>query len=178
LQKNITQINETEQQLEIILSAEEYGTEYNQELEEAKRTVQIKGFRKGHVPAGMIKKLIGPSIEASIAEKMASRHFAAIAEENKIKTAGRASIDGFSFDDDMNGIGRGFDADGNFAKGESVGSNRYALSAGLNYLYDESTTLKLELRHDGASQPVFVDTKTGRYYKNNTVLGGSVVVKF
>lgn len=85
---------------------------------------------------------------------------------------------GFSFDDDMNGIGRGFDADGNFAKGESVGSNRYALSAGLNYLYDENTILKFELRHDGASQPVFIDTKTGRYYKNNTVLGGSVVVKF
>ncbi|MBM3422228.1 MAG: trigger factor family protein, partial [Chlorobi bacterium] len=73
MQKNITKISDTEQQLEIILAAEEFGTEYDQELEEAKRTVQIKGFRKGHVPAGMLKKLVGPAIEASIAEKMASK---------------------------------------------------------------------------------------------------------
>ena len=35
MQKNITNVSETEQELEIILSAEEFGTEYNQELEEA-----------------------------------------------------------------------------------------------------------------------------------------------
>jgi trigger factor len=99
LQKNITKISDTEQELEIILSAEEFGTKYDQELEEAKRTVQIKGFRKGHVPAGMLKKLVGPAIEASIAEKMASKHFAAIADEENIKPASRASIESFSFED-------------------------------------------------------------------------------
>jgi len=99
LQKNITKISDTEQELEIILSSEEFGTEYDQELEEAKRTVQIKGFRKGHVPAGMLKKLVGPAIEASIAEKMASKHFAAITGEENIKPASRASLDHFSFED-------------------------------------------------------------------------------
>jgi len=101
LQKNITKISDTEQELEIILSAEEFGTEYNQELEEAKRTVQIKGFRKGHVPAGMIKKFVGSAIEASIAEKMASKHFSAIADEENIKPASRAAIESFSFDDNQ-----------------------------------------------------------------------------
>ncbi|MBM3163288.1 MAG: trigger factor [Chlorobi bacterium] len=99
MQKNITKISDTEQELEIILSSEEFGTEYDQELEEAKRTVQIKGFRKGHVPAGMLKKLVGPAIEASIAEKMASKHFAAITGEENIKPASRASLDHFSFED-------------------------------------------------------------------------------
>ena len=85
---------------------------------------------------------------------------------------------GYSLDDDINGIGRGFDADGNFAKGESVGSNRWALTLGMNYLYDENTIVKFELRQDGASQPVFYDTKSSRYYKSNTLLGASVVVSF
>lgn len=85
---------------------------------------------------------------------------------------------GFSFDDGVNGIGRGFDADGNFAKGEGTGSNRYALSLGLNYLYDESTILKFEFRHDGASQPVFEVYKSGSYSKSNQLLGASVVVSF
>jgi hypothetical protein len=85
---------------------------------------------------------------------------------------------GYSFDDGINGIGRGILADGSFAKGEGIGANRYALTLGMNYLFDESTVMKFELRQDGASQPVFLDTKNGRYYKSNTLLGASVVVSF
>ena len=84
MQKNIKNVSETEQELEIILSTEEFGTEYNQELEEAKRSIQIKGFRKGHAPASLIKKLAGPSIEATIAEKMASKYFGEVAEAENI----------------------------------------------------------------------------------------------
>ena len=75
MQKNIKNVSETEQVLEIILSPEEFGAEYKQELGEAKRSVQIKGFRKGHAPESLIKKLAGPSIETTIAEKMASKYF-------------------------------------------------------------------------------------------------------
>lgn len=85
---------------------------------------------------------------------------------------------GYSFDDNINGIGRGFDADGNFARGEAVGSKRYAIATGLNYLFDESTIFKVEYRLDGASQPVFLDVKSGRYAKRNHLLGASVVVSF
>lgn len=98
MQKNIKNVSETEQELEIILSAEEFGTEYIQELEEAKRSIQIKGFRKGHAPASLIKKLAGPSIEATIAEKMASKYFGEIAEAEKIKPASRAQIINFTFE--------------------------------------------------------------------------------
>jgi len=75
LQQNIKNISETEQELEIIFSAEEFAPEYDKELTEAKKSIQIKGFRKGHAPLSLIKKLAGPSIEATIAEKMASEHF-------------------------------------------------------------------------------------------------------
>jgi hypothetical protein len=88
---------------------------------------------------------------------------------------------GYSFDDGLNGIGRGLAEDGSFAKGESVGSNRWALSLGMNYLYDENTILKIEFRHDGASQPVFM-SQSGLdprgWRKSNQLLGASVVVKF
>ncbi|NTW54320.1 MAG: trigger factor [Chlorobaculum sp.] len=99
MQKNITNVSETEQELEIILTAEEYQPEYDSELEEARRSVKIKGFRPGHVPIGMIKRMIGPSIEAGVAEKMASKHFAAIADEEKINPASRAQIESFNFED-------------------------------------------------------------------------------
>ncbi len=100
MQKNIKNISETEQELEIILSAEDFGAEYTQELDEAKRNIQIKGFRKGHAPASLIKKLAGPSIEATVAEKMASKYFGEIADAENIKPASRAQIIDFTFTPD------------------------------------------------------------------------------
>jgi hypothetical protein len=85
---------------------------------------------------------------------------------------------GYSFDDPLNGIGRGVLASGAYAKGEAVGTNRYALSAGLNYLFDEGTVLKLELRRDGADQPVFEVVRRGTFSKSNTLFGAAVVVTF
>jgi trigger factor len=100
LQKNIRNVSDIEQELEIVLTAEEFKPELEQEFEEARRSVKIKGFRQGHVPAGMLKRLVGPSIEATVAEKMASKHFAAIAEAENIKPASRAQIENFNFADD------------------------------------------------------------------------------
>jgi len=85
---------------------------------------------------------------------------------------------GFSFDDYVNGIGRGLLADGSFAKGESEGAKRWAISLGMNYLFDESTIFKLEYRYDGSDQPVFEYLRDGTFEKSNSVLGASVVVKF
>ena len=85
---------------------------------------------------------------------------------------------GYSFDDGINGIGRGVLADGSLAKGDSVGTNRYALSMGMSYRVDENATLKLEYRLDGASQPVFSNPDATRYSKTNHLLGASMVVSF
>jgi Protein of unknown function (DUF3138) len=86
---------------------------------------------------------------------------------------------GYSFDDSTNGLGRGLLEDGvTFAKGEDQGSNRYALTFGMNYRVDENSTFKLEYRYDGANQPVFLDVKDGTYKKSNHLFGASMVVSF
>ncbi len=85
---------------------------------------------------------------------------------------------GYSFDDGINGIGRGIDANGNFAKGEAVGSNRYALTMGVSYRVDENSTFKFEYRFDGANQPVFASPDGAKPSKTNQMLGASVVVSF
>jgi hypothetical protein len=85
---------------------------------------------------------------------------------------------GYSFDDGINGIGRGLTPAGEFAKGEGTGANRYALSFGVNYVWDENTNFKLEYRYDGADQPVFSVAKDGSFRKSNQLLGASMVVRF
>jgi hypothetical protein len=96
-------------------------------------------------------------------------------------TTGGGGLLGFSYDDPVNGIGRGVLADGSFAKGDSVGTNRYALSLGMSYRVDENSTFKVEYRLDGANQPVFARTSnqlTTGYSKTNYLLGASMVVSF
>ena len=100
MQKNINNVSDTEQKLEIILSAEEFAPEMDRETESARKNIQIKGFRKGHVPVAMIKKVMGPAIEASVAEKLASKYFAEISEAENIKPASRAALEDYSFEAD------------------------------------------------------------------------------
>jgi hypothetical protein len=57
------------------------------------------------------------------------------------------------------------------------GVNRYALSLGMNYLINPTTTLKTELRFDGANGAVF-SQQDGSYKKNNVLFGTSIVVSF
>ena len=58
-----------------------------------------------------------------------------------------------------------------------MGTNRYAVSLGLGYLWDLNTTFKVEYRQDLASLPIF-QTYEGLYRKRNTLFGASVVVSF
>jgi hypothetical protein len=74
--------------------------------------------------------------------------------------------------DGRNGLGPDLNGDLN------RGANRYALSFGLKYTYNESTTFKAEYRLDGADRAVFEDVKNGGFRKINHLLGTSVVVAF
>lgn len=74
--------------------------------------------------------------------------------------------------DGRNGIGPDINGDVN------RGANRYAISTGLKYAYDTSTTLKIEYRFDGADLAVFDDVQSGTTKKTNSLLIGSLVVSF
>ncbi len=60
----------------------------------------------------------------------------------------------------------------------ATGSNRYALTVGMKYAFNPSTTFKAEFRLDGSNKPVFLDIKSLTYHKTNQMLGTSVVVFF
>ncbi|WP_025917284.1 DUF3138 family protein [Herminiimonas sp. CN] len=83
--------------------------------------------------------------------------------------------------DARNGFGPSLTAIQAFNADPSVGlkgTNRSALTLGMNYTISSNALLKFELRHDHASQDVFYDVKSGTYKNNNTLLGVSTLVKF
>ncbi|MBI5926720.1 MAG: DUF3138 family protein [Aquabacterium sp.] len=82
--------------------------------------------------------------------------------------------------DDHNGIGpaQAYQDDGVTLANANKGVDRSALTLGMNYAFNLSTVFKLEYRYDWASGPVFLDTKSGDYKKNNQLLSTAVVVSF
>ena len=58
------------------------------------------------------------------------------------------------------------------------GANRYALSVGMNYMFNQYTMFKAEYRYDWSNLHVFEYVSDGSFRKNNSVLGASVVVFF
>lgn len=84
--------------------------------------------------------------------------------------------------DALNGIGPGFvgyDFDGTpLSSGGRHGANRYAVSAGGSYRFNEYTLFKVEYRFDGATKRVFEYTDHGNFKKVNHLFGTQVVVSF
>lgn len=82
--------------------------------------------------------------------------------------------------DSVNGIGPAgpLDCAAGYVTGCDQGANRYALSLGVNYLFNEFTTFKAEYRYDWSNLQVFQYVNDGTYRKNNNVFGAAVVVGF
>jgi hypothetical protein len=88
---------------------------------------------------------------------------------------------GYTASDDRNGIGPGWsdDGTGTWTQNDTEkGTNRFALSLGVGYLFNLNTTLKAEYRLDRATEAVFLDAKSGGYKKTNHLIGLGVVVSF
>ncbi|MCR5882062.1 DUF3138 family protein [Rhizobacter sp. J219] len=88
---------------------------------------------------------------------------------------------GYTASDDRNGIGPGWtdDGTGTWTQNDTEkGTNRFALSVGVGYLFNLNTTLKAEYRMDRATEAVFLDAKNGGYKKTNHLIGLGVVVSF
>jgi len=120
-----------------------------------------------------------------MAYKITPRFEATLRMDYVSNTTNGGGLLGYSYDDPINGIGRGLALDASGAAvvaGDAAkGSNRYALSLGTSYRVDENSTFKLEYRYDAASQPVFGIQSGGAttgYSKTNHLFGASMVVSF
>ncbi|TXK23533.1 trigger factor [Pontibacter qinzhouensis] len=87
---NITlnQTDSTNAQLKVVLEEADYAPKVDQQVKEYSKKAQIKGFRPGKVPAGLIKKMYGKSILVEQINKLLQEEITKYIKDNDVKLLG------------------------------------------------------------------------------------------
>ena len=74
--------------LTLSIEANDYAPEVDKKLKEFCKQAQMPGFRKGHVPMGMAKKIYGPKAKADAVDDVISKSINNYIQEQKIRLLG------------------------------------------------------------------------------------------
>jgi trigger factor len=93
----IKEISTSEKELEITLNYDEVKNDIEEEVKKQTKSIQIPGFRKGKVPATVLKRRFGDALEFEASEKVANSHFWKIADEKSLKPIGQPTMTDLKF---------------------------------------------------------------------------------
>lgn len=85
---NFEKIDNVNAKVTISIVEEDYKSEVKKQLTKVGQTHQIKGFRPGHVPAGILQKMFGQQVLTDVLDKMVGRAFSQYMIDNKINMLG------------------------------------------------------------------------------------------
>jgi trigger factor len=97
LEFKINDVNISEKELEATFTYDEIKKDMETEVQKQSKKLQIPGFRKGKVPPSLLKKMFGDGIEQEASEKVASKKFWDVAEENHLHPIGKPTITDIKF---------------------------------------------------------------------------------
>lgn len=99
MQVSIETTQGLERKMTIAVPGERVDTAVNSRLQEAARSVNLKGFRKGKVPFKVVKSKFGKGVRQEVVgELMSQTYYEAIHQQN-LKPAGQPRIEGAKFDE-------------------------------------------------------------------------------
>ncbi|MBI5726487.1 MAG: trigger factor family protein, partial [Ignavibacteriales bacterium] len=99
---NITPIHESESEIEITLTPEEYAADFEKAYQKQLKKVNVPGFRKGKVPKNVVEKMFGNALKYDAAEEVANSKFFDYVEANKINVYDRPKMTDFKYEPDAN----------------------------------------------------------------------------
>lgn len=76
-------------EVKIELTFKDYEEGFNTALNEIRKTAQIKGFRPGKVPVGLVRKMYGPKVAADEVNKMLSESLTQYISDQKFNMIGQ-----------------------------------------------------------------------------------------
>ena len=102
MKTDIKEINSYTRELDVTVEWDSIENEYQEEFNKARSRYNIPGFRKGKVPEKIVKKNLGPSIEANFAENSLDEYYRKALEKLEITPINQATIDNLNFQEGLN----------------------------------------------------------------------------
>ena len=93
----INDVNTSEKELEVTFTFDEIKKDLETEVQKQTKKLQIPGFRKGKVPPTLLKKMFGDALDQEASEKVASKKFWDIDDENHLHPIGKPTITDIKF---------------------------------------------------------------------------------
>jgi trigger factor len=97
LETKINVKNESENEIEFVLTYDEIKEDLEVEIAKQIKKIEIKGFRKGKAPESVVKKIYGDSLEYSAAEKVANNRFFDYTKGNHVHIIGEPVMTDIDF---------------------------------------------------------------------------------
>jgi trigger factor len=112
MQVSVTNSEGLKRMLRVVIEQVELGQRFTSRVDEVKNTIQLKGFRRGKVPAAHIRKMFGRSLMAEVVQAAVEETTQKIIEERKERPAFQPKID---FPEDKDEIERVMSGASDFA---------------------------------------------------------------
>jgi trigger factor len=87
-------------ELSVKIPAETVQSEMDKKLTELRKTVTLKGFRKGKAPMDMIRAHYSDKVRGDVVDELFRQSLMTAVEENKLKIAGRPTVTDLDLGDD------------------------------------------------------------------------------
>jgi trigger factor len=92
LEYTVTDTNDVVKEVTVRATAVELQPQFDEAYKTKQGTIEIKGFRKGHAPLEMVKKIYGESIEYDSLSDIANEYFKKFIEEKAVNPLGEPSL--------------------------------------------------------------------------------------
>lgn len=99
MQVSVETIQGLERKMTIAVPGERVDIAVNSRLQEAARSVNLKGFRKGKVPFKVVKSKFGKGVRQEVVGELMSQTYYEAIHQEKLKPAGQPRIEGAKFDE-------------------------------------------------------------------------------
>jgi len=93
MQVSIETTSGLERKLTVGVPAERIESAINERLEQASKTVQLDGFRKGKVPMQVVKQRFGADIRKEVVSEVMGKSFTEAVSQEKLEPAGQPAIE-------------------------------------------------------------------------------------
>ena len=101
MKTDIKEINSYTRQLDVTVEWNSIENEYQEEFNKARSGYNIPGFRKGKVPEKIVKKNLGPVIDANFAENSLNNYYREALEKLDITPINKATINNLNFQEGL-----------------------------------------------------------------------------